>query len=121
MCTVDELKLQQIEQDAILFTPSLATLRLYSMDADAFAALYKKQHGVCAACLKPFGTSWLDACNIHHDHKCCPGRKSCGKCVVALLHPVCNLFEGVCHSSPIEAYNMVANVNPQPYIIEWAA
>lgn len=38
--------------------------------------------------------------SVHHDHGCCPGQGSCGKCVVALLCFACNLCAGVVGDDP---------------------
>jgi hypothetical protein len=35
-----------------------------------------------------------DEAEVDHDHGCCPGRKSCGKCTRGLLHPACNSWLG---------------------------
>lgn len=37
--------------------------------------------------------------NIDHDHKCCPGTKSCGKCVRGILCPKCNKVLGLVDDS----------------------
>ena len=46
-------------------------------------------------CVKPlteFAKSMepMEVINIDHDHTCCPGRRSCGKCIRGLPCPVCN-------------------------------
>lgn len=50
-----------------------------------------KQDGHCALCPKvPLGMRHY----VDHDHDCCKGRKSCGKCVRGLLCARCNMFVG---------------------------
>lgn len=49
----------------------------------------------CCPCGKELETSHID-----HDHKCCPGRISCGKCVRGLLCSRCNLLLGMVESEP---------------------
>ncbi len=34
---------------------------------------------------------------VDHDHRCCPGRRSCGKCIRGLLCHKCNLLLGHAH------------------------
>lgn len=46
------------------------------------------------------GQCLLDICSneairVDHDHKCCPGRKSCGRCIRGLLCDSCNLDLGI--------------------------
>jgi hypothetical protein len=31
---------------------------------------------------------------IDHDHACCPGKRSCGRCLRGLLHRTCNVAVG---------------------------
>jgi hypothetical protein len=67
-------------------TADAHTQRRYKVDYDA---LLERQGGRCAMC----GT---DACasgqrfSVDHDHSCCPGEFSCGKCVRGLLCRKCN-------------------------------
>lgn len=47
--------------------------------------LLEAQGGVCAICQHSDPNLLVD-----HDHACCPGRESCGKCVRGLLCQRCN-------------------------------
>jgi hypothetical protein len=33
--------------------------------------------------------------HVDHDHTCCPGKKSCGKCIRGFLCRACNSFIGL--------------------------
>lgn len=44
---------------------------------------------VCNACHEPLTKSHID-----HDHDCCPGAKTCGRCVAGILCPGCNRAAG---------------------------
>lgn len=51
-------------------------------------------NGECEACSSKVNLA------IHHDHGCCPGIRSCGKCVVALLCAMCNRAAGMLNDDP---------------------
>lgn len=44
-----------------------------------FQAAYDAQKGLCAIGGEPLPEK-LDSIHIDHDHACCPGHQSCGKC-----------------------------------------
>jgi len=52
------------------------------------------QNGKC-----PCGRD-LDTSQIDHNHACCPGKTSCGKCVRGLLCNRCNLLLGMVEKEP---------------------
>lgn len=60
---------------------------------EVYDELFKKQSGRCAICgtTKPdtlsSGKKYL---SLDHDHRCCSGIKSCGKCIRGLLCGNCN-------------------------------
>lgn len=61
----------------------------YGVSPSEFQSMIDSQDAKCAICAtgNPGGTgAWC----IDHDHSCCPGKKSCGKCVRALLCADCN-------------------------------
>jgi hypothetical protein len=71
------------------------TLRKHHVSAERYEALLESQNGVCAICKRPpqvFGVRYLD---IDHDHRCCPGVYSCGKCVRGLVCIACNRALGL--------------------------
>lgn len=69
--------------------------RYYAIGIADYEALLQAQGGVCAICEKPptetlrfqYKTRRLE---VDHDHACCPGKKSCGKCIRGLLCLHCN-------------------------------
>ena len=59
-----------------------------------FDAMYFEQDGACAIC------KINEATDVDHDHRCCPGTISCGRCVRALLCRSCNTGIGKLNDSP---------------------
>ena len=60
----------------------------YNMTIEEYETLMIKQSGVCAICASV--SEGGKALSVDHDHSCCAGRKSCGKCVRGLLCNKCN-------------------------------
>src|SRR4051812_25909341 len=52
---------------------------VYGITEEQYQALYESQGRCCALCRRAKGTSKRLA--VDHDHTCCIGPKSCGKCV----------------------------------------
>jgi hypothetical protein len=70
-----------------------------------------RQNGRCAMCQKQ------SRLVIDHDHKCCPGDFSCGRCIRALLCHQCNLGIGNLQDDPalalIGAYYLMYQRHPK--------
>ncbi len=65
--------------------------RTYGIDAGQYDAILESQGGVCAICEEPpGGDGRFRRLSVDHDHACCSGKKSCGKCVRGLLCRPCN-------------------------------
>ena len=66
----------------------------YGLTIEMYDELLAAQGGVCAYCGtdKPGGAG---AFHVDHDHSCCPGVKTCGKCINGLLCHYCNTRLGV--------------------------
>ena len=61
----------------------------YNISPERYKQILAEQGGVCAVCSNPpVGKQRFLA--VDHDHSCCPGPKSCGKCVRGLLCQRCN-------------------------------
>lgn len=67
----------------------------FGIDLDTYHRILKSQNGVCLICHKPnrHKTAKVSLA-VDHDHRCCPGKKSCGKCIRGLLCNRCNLCLG---------------------------
>jgi len=63
----------------------------YGVSVEEYNELLKKQGGVCAICNEvPLKGKF----HIDHDHQCCAGVGSCGKCIRGLLCNRCNWMLG---------------------------
>lgn len=66
----------------------------YNLTGEEASALKGRYNGKCWICLTAEGTCF------DHDHACCPGEGSCGKCVRAWLCYACNFGLGLIHDDP---------------------
>jgi hypothetical protein len=74
----------------------------YGLTPESYGALLEAQGGCCAICGSPdprgrSGLPWA----VDHDHACCPGGKTCGKCVRKLLCYPCNQGLGLFGDDPV--------------------
>lgn len=67
-------------------------LKKYGLTMDDYMDMEKTQNGVCAICKNPETNK--KRLSVDHDHSCCPGSGSCGKCIRGLLCSNCNTFLG---------------------------
>jgi hypothetical protein len=72
-------------------------MKNYGLTIEKFNELSGKQNHLCAICKKPEQNN-RRLC-IDHDHSCCPGRKSCGKCVRGLICTKCNKTLGMANDN----------------------
>jgi len=69
-----------------------ANLKRFGLTVDDYINLEKSQNGVCAICKNPEENK--NRLSVDHDHSCCPGAITCGKCIRGLLCSNCNTFLG---------------------------
>jgi hypothetical protein len=77
--------------------------RIYGISEAQYDAMLAAQDGVCAVCgqpPKPGGAGAAGRLHVDHDHACCPGNRSCGKCIRALLCQTCNHGLGNFYDDP---------------------
>lgn len=74
-------------------------LRLnYSLTIDEYWKMHEAQGGVCALCSGVNESG--KRLHVDHDHRCCKGTPTCGKCTRALLCASCNLALGRMNDDP---------------------
>lgn len=61
---------------------------LHGLTLEQFGAMLEAQDNKCSIC------GDLEPAHVDHDHKCCAGSHSCGKCVRGILCPSCNHMLG---------------------------
>lgn len=66
----------------------------YGLTAEAYDGLVERQGGRCAICRGegPF--------HVDHDHACCSGHRTCGRCIRGLLCAHCNRMLGSAKDQP---------------------
>ena len=72
----------------------LARKRDHRVTRDTFAEMYQAQNGLCAICKRSIEFYGGRTIAIDHDHQCCPGEQSCGRCVRGILCRQCNTLLG---------------------------
>ena len=80
----------------------------HGLTDEKYNYLMQKQNGCCAICKKPFIPG--EPPHIDHNHECCPGAYSCGKCVRGLLCINCNWGLGSFNDNEINLLNAIEYV-----------
>ena len=92
-------------------------VKTYGVAAGFYDKLFRYQKGRCAWCNRATGRSKKLAND--HNHKCCPGTTSCGKCLRGLLCSKCNRHLGWLGDSPeamLRGYQYLINPPAQRLI-----
>ena len=80
-------------------------LKKYGMTMDDYMDMEEKQNKVCKICGKP--EKYKKRLSVDHDHACCPGPTSCGKCIRGLLCSSCNTVLGQVNDDKVLLQKMI--------------
>lgn len=75
------------------------TLSRHHINEVQYDNLLKQQNGICLLCGMPETATNKFA--VDHDHTCCSGKKSCGKCIRGIIHARCNSGIGQLNDDPV--------------------
>ena len=90
-------------------------LRNHHLTLNGYAKLLFEQNGVCKACRRvPDARGFC----VDHDHKCCPGPTSCGKCVRGLLCGKCNSILGFANDQKYTLLQLADYIDQCPTLPE---
>jgi hypothetical protein len=85
--------------------------RIFKVGLDYYNAVLREQSGGCAICgTNEPGGNQNRSFHFDHDRKCCPGKKTCGKCLRGLLCSECNTALGLVKENPERLHAMVAYI-----------
>lgn len=73
----------------------------HHLSKEKFDEMVDRFDGKCYTC------KTNEATNIDHDHSCCPGGRSCGKCVRGILCHHCNTALGLVKDSEEILNNLI--------------
>ena len=79
----------------------------YGLTPEQYNDLVSSQEGKCGICNRQ-----AEELVVDHDHSCCPGIETCGKCIRGLLCRLCNIFLGIYETNPnfVQAVQEYLNV-----------
>lgn len=94
-----EYRRHEMERD---YDPDRWLRAHYKLTRGQWFDLLDAQGGGCAICgrTESPGIAGRYTFHVDHDHACCPGRRSCGKCVRGLLCNHCNPMLGAADDDP---------------------
>lgn len=84
----------------------------YGITREEWQQVSDKQNNVCALC---FEVCEIGRLSVDHDHACCPGQKSCRKCIRGLLCRGCNQMLGYAEKKPATRAVFAVYLNGRPF------
>ena len=89
--------------------------RTYNITLEDYDRMLEEQNFACAICSIHISELDKSLC-IDYDHKCCPGKDSCGNCIRGLLCNLCNTGLGMFRDSP-ELMEIATEYIEKDYVI----
>ena len=81
--------------------------KTYGISMSEYEQMLSRKELGCWICGEPAKTVSL---SVDHDHSCCPGKQSCGKCVRGLLCSQCNIALGYLDDDPVRMGALIAYI-----------
>lgn len=72
----------------------------YGITLEAWEQAISDQDGKCYLCDRPLDFDQPRTIHVDHDHSCCAGKKSCGKCIRGIACDPCNRGVGYFSDDP---------------------
>ena len=82
-----------------------ANLKRFGLTVEDYINLEISQNGVCKICGE--SEKYNKRLSVDHDHSCCSGPTSCGKCIRGLLCSTCNKVLGQVKDSKVLLQKMI--------------
>lgn len=84
-------------------SPHVSTARRHGLTPEGLIELFARSKGECGNSL----CGEKENLQVDHDHSCCPGSKSCGRCIRGLLCGPCNRSLGLAQDSPQKLWGLI--------------
>jgi len=92
-------------KECVVLVGHIGNLRRYGLTRDDYVDMEKSQNGVCKISGEP--EKYNKRLSVDHDHSCCSGPTSCGKCIRGLLCSTCNKVLGQIKDSKVLLQKMI--------------
>ena len=87
--------------------------QLYGLSPEQYDDILLGQEGKCEVCRVEMTAESHKKTSVavDHDHACCPGNKSCGKCIRGMLCSMCNFMLGFANDNVETLANAIQYLN----------
>ena len=92
-------------KQCVILVGHIGNLKKYGLTRDDYVDMEKSQNGVCKICGEP--EKYNKRLSVDHDHACCSGISSCGKCIRGLLCSNCNRVLGQVNDDKVLLQKMI--------------